>query len=153
MRDLKFFQSKEIKDYKEVISGLRDVFDKEHWPYILTWCGIMDNDEEDLFKYWQVWLIEIESRTIGICGLYSEKRSSNRELWIGWFGMLPQYRNNGFGTESLEYMEIQAKKIGCDTLLTYTDSKKSMNFYKKNGFVVNYRSEAAGMIFMSKKIA
>lgn len=55
---LHFFQSKDIADYKEVFTGLQDVFENEHWPSILTWCEIISDDfESDKIGYWQVWLI------------------------------------------------------------------------------------------------
>lgn len=130
-----FFETKDIKDFKPVIQGLEDVFEQEHWATILCWCGLIDNDPEDFGKYWKVWLIQYREKTVGFCGLYSPSRTDNSVLFLGWFGMLPQYRGIGFGGISIEFMKSEAKKAGAKKILTYVDNQRSLQFYERNSFV------------------
>lgn len=129
---MKLIQSKNIKDYKEVLEGLIDDFGYTYWHSILRWCEIIDKKEETYF--WQVFLIKVNDEIVGICGLYSLKEGTE-ELWLGWFGILSEFRNNGLGTEILGKLEKKAKKLNCKTLFVYVDFKgKPLNFYYRNGF-------------------
>ncbi len=130
-------QSRNIKDYKEILEGLTDDFGYIYWHAILSWCGIIgDEDEKDSKeKYWEVYIIKEEGKTLGICGLYSLEKNNNTSMWLGWFGILPQYRSKGFGSEVLRALEIIAYKQGCVQLMTYIDKAlKPLEFYKRNGF-------------------
>ena len=95
MEQLTFIQSRDIKDYKPILEQMVDVWDYDFYPYILTWCRIIHNDPEDLKKYWRVWIITTErEETVGICGSYS-LNDTTEELWGGWGGLIPDYRNQG----------------------------------------------------------
>lgn len=129
-----FHQSKNIKDYRSILSGLQDEFGKEHYSYIYTWSGLTENDPEDIGKYWEVWLIKSDEKTIGICGLYSLYHNDNKELWLGWFGILPEHRRQGIGKITLDFMEHTGRQVGCQTLSTYVSSDHAFKFYTSNGF-------------------
>lgn len=135
MSNIAFFQSKNIRDYKEILTGLEPDFEREHWPYLLTWCGVIDNDPGDLGKYWQVWLIETQNQVVGVCGLYSFKHNDNSELWLGWFGVLPPYRGRGIGEEAVRWMEHCGRRAGAGKILSYiSPGDQPLKFYQKNGF-------------------
>lgn len=128
---LKFTQSNNIKLYKPILEGMEDVWEYEHYPYILSWCT--KNRPKD--KYWQVWLIKNKKNIIGICGMYSLKET-NEELWGGWGGFLPQYRNQGLGTQINNFKVEEAKKVGAKRLISYVgEDGKALNYFYKNGYV------------------
>ena len=135
MTEICFFQSKNIKDYKSILVGLQPDFDQEHWSYLLTWCEVIDPDPADFGKYWKVWLVETQGRIVGICGLYSLKHKDNSELWLGWFGVLPQYRSNKIGQAAIQYMEAEGRRAGAQKLMSYiSPGEQPLKFYTNNGF-------------------
>lgn len=153
---ISFYQSKNIHDYKAILAGLQEDFEMEHWPYILTWCGILDNDLEHMGKYWEVWLIEVDEKKVGICGIYSLKRDTT-EMWLGWFGVLKPYRRMGIGGVALEFMEIEASKAGCKRLISYiSKGTQPLKFYKENGYteypIPIFEFEDPNIMYISKKI-
>ena len=48
----------------------------------------------------------------------------------------PKARHQGIGTELMERMEAEARKLGCESLLLSTWSHQARGFYEKQGFVV-----------------
>jgi ribosomal protein S18 acetylase RimI-like enzyme len=72
---------------------------------------------------------------IGICGLYSIN-DETKELWLGWFGFLKQYRGRKFGSGVLTYLKDIAMENSCSRLNVYVDKNNlgAINFYKNNGF-------------------
>lgn len=134
---IKLVQSDNIHDYRSVLEGLTDVFNYDHYHAILAWCRIIDLEMRGPdAAFWQIWLIQdVESdKTIGICGLYSLD-DSTEELWLGWFGILKEYRNGGIGQRALELMEAVAILEGCKSLWVYVGKDgKPLPFYFRNGF-------------------
>jgi len=126
-------QSREIYDFKPILAGFVSDFGYVYWPAILEWCRLLASPDDRLF--WQVWLVIENDSVIGICGLYSLADGAD-ELWLGWFGILPQLRNSGRGSEALKLIESEAVKRGCKTLRTYVDKEgKPIPFYVRHGFV------------------
>lgn len=133
---LTFFQSKNIQDYKIILEKMIDVWDCDFYSYVLAYCGIIDSDPNDIGKYWEVWLIKLNNDVIGICGSYSLNYTT-KELWGGWGGFIPEYRNMGLGKQMIQFREEQAIKVGCNVLRTYVDIRgKAINFFCRNGFTV-----------------
>lgn len=130
--EFSIIQSKNIDDYKPILDGLKDVFDTEHFEATFYWCKMTI---EKYYEYWEVYLIKWEDKTIGICGLYSLNKNSTEELWLTWFGLIPEYRNKGIGTLALEYMKIKAISLRCKRLMSYVEEEgKALPFYYRNGF-------------------
>ena len=133
---VKLIQSRDIKDYSSILEGLTNVFEYDYWHAILCWCKIIETTQKDN-KFWEVWIIKHKNKTIGICGLYSLYEHSTEELWLGWFGILEEYRDKGLGKLALDDMIKKAKNLKCKTLCTYVDKdKKPVPFYERNGFKV-----------------
>lgn len=136
-KGLKLFQSTDINDYKFVLEGLVEDFGFVYYHAVLAWCNIISGRDN---KYWQVWLISFDGRTIGTCGLYSLFENRTDELWLAWFGIIKEYRNKGIGTNVLDFLEKEAQKVGCKILRSYVDENgKPLEFYKRNGFNINGR--------------
>src|SRR5579859_7715253 len=118
---IEFFQSENIYDYTPVLEGLNDDFNGDHFHAILAWCRVMDIDMREGDHFWQVWLIrDLHGNTIGLSGLYSLD-DSTKNLWLGWLGVLPEYRNKGIGERILASLEDFAIMSGCKNIWTYVD--------------------------------
>ena len=92
------------------------------------------------------WLAENEeSQIVGITGLYVP-RTSDTDIWLGWFGVKKEFRGKGYGKEILRWTIRQASKQGFTTLRLYTDSEendKAVKLYKSLGFIgERYTAEA-----------
>ena len=55
---------------------------------------------EDGFQHYRYYLVYNKGVIIGITGLYIEKEYSD-SIWIGWYGVLENYRLHGFGNRIL----------------------------------------------------
>ena len=128
-----FHTSYDIYDYKPILEGLVDVFGFDYYHAILAWCDIIENNKE---AYWKIWLIKNQAKIVGICGLYSQYPDNNDELWLGWFGVLPAYRNMGIGKCALDFMKTKALSAGAEKLMSYVDKNgEPLGFYEKYGFI------------------
>jgi GNAT superfamily N-acetyltransferase len=117
---------------------------------ILWWCQIIHYERGE-GKFAEVYIIDLwnekapkeefpryelkNHNRIGVAGLYSMDENSKNGLWIGWFAILKEYRNKGWGTKTLKELEKQAKKEGARYLNVYVESKsRAEKFYTKNGY-------------------
>lgn len=134
LKVVKFKQSRNVSDYSLVLDGLYEEFGNAFCHTILSWCGVMGSSKEDN-RYWQVWLLYHGDTPIGICGLYS-LNDSTEELWLGWLGIIPEYRNKGvWGLMILNQLKFKARKVGCKRLFSYVEKGgRPLNFYYKHGF-------------------
>lgn len=124
-------QSRDLHNYKPVLDGLVEDFGYIYYRAILEWCGFLGKWDGG---FWRVWTVKEGKKVIGICGLYS-LIPGTKELWLGWFGIVPDKRNSGRGSIVLEKLEHKAKGLGCEILRTYVDKAgKPLPFYIRNGF-------------------
>lgn len=72
-----------------------------------NWCGYCDllseveERQKDPNKLLPItYLVKYRNKAVGIIGLYELKNYKNT-IWLNWFGILPKYRNRGFGTHAL----------------------------------------------------
>jgi len=58
--------------------------------------------------------------------------------WVGWFGIRPRFRREGFGTNAMYGLFDIARSIGCQELWVYTglSDDVAVSFYKSLGFEV-----------------
>lgn len=135
MTNLKFFQSKDLKLYKPVLEGLHYEFGFDYYHAILVWCNVIGYDGYDKDYFYEIFLIEYEGEIIGIVGLGEQYKNNKEELWLTWFGLIPKFRNRGFGKEALRFIEERATLLGCTHLFTYIDGSP-LKFYERNGWTV-----------------
>lgn len=130
---LTFSNTRRLNDFKPLLNSFVDDWGYIYIHTILIWCRYIEEEEGDTL--WEVWAIKHKGETIGICGLYSLEENYTEELWLGWFGIVPELRNKKLGGEALEFLEKKAKKHGCKTLYAYVDAHgKPLPFYYRNGF-------------------
>jgi GNAT superfamily N-acetyltransferase len=127
---LNYIQSKNIKDYEKINSNLLPDFGEHFEQSISYYC----NNDYELNKYWEIYLVKHNEEIIGICGLYS-LTEINEELWLGWFGLLPELRNKNIGGLIINHLKLLCKNLGAKKLMSYVDSNgKALNFYYRNDF-------------------
>jgi len=130
---ISFSNSRRLSDFKPLLDSLVPDMGYMYIHSILVWCEVIEEDSDDIF--WEVWLIKYKGKVVGMCGLYAQKENYTKELWLGWFGVIPEMRSMGIGEEALRFMENKAKTVGCKKIMSYVDRKgKPLNFYYRNGF-------------------
>ena len=130
----------DFNNYKKAIKIQREIFPNEDGT--LNILASLDRDlfmkltgmyyDDDNVKYY---IAYINDEQIGITGIYQYQ---DDEAWLGWFGILPKHRNNGYGKILLNETMKQAKKLGCKTMRLYTDKKENniaIRLYEKLGFL------------------
>ena len=74
---------------------------------------------------------------VGVSGLYHYDIYPE-SAWLGWFGILEEYRRKGFGSETVRMFEELARSRGYRYARLYTDkndNETAIAFYKSNGYV------------------
>lgn len=135
---LSFIQTRNIYDYSEILKPLGNEFTSIFYQTMLIWCKIIPSDNAQNDKLWEVWLVKIGDKPIGVCGLYALSGSTDtKELWLGWLGIIPELRNLKLGNQIMEHLYSFAKSVDCERILSYVDKEgKPLNFYYKQGFKV-----------------
>lgn len=127
--------TQDVHEYRDIFEGFQSTFGEKHWWAILAYCNVIVGRDD---AFWRQYLIQDEElNTIGTCGLFSMRPDNNEELWLGWFGILKDFRHQNYATEALFKMKELALSLKCKRLLLYTDAKTGpIEFYKKQGFSV-----------------
>lgn len=73
---------------------------------------------------------------LGLGGLYRFPADEIDRCWLGWFGVLPEYRGKGVGKWIIERHFDIARDAGAKMLCTFTESNDVgvITFYQKLGF-------------------
>lgn len=83
------------------------------------------------------YLVYDKEKIIGISGLYSHLEYPF-DAWLAWYGVLEEYRNQGYGKRILQDYEKLARSKGYKHIRLYTDeieNKNAINLYKKFGMI------------------
>lgn len=83
------------------------------------------------------WIVRHGGENIGICGLYYYA-ADTESAWLGWFGILKEFRRQGFGSMALSRFEEEAERRGFKFCRLYTDrfeNEIAKKFYESNGYV------------------
>lgn len=73
---------------------------------------------------------------IGVSGIY-DYQIDQKSAWLGWFGILPDYRRKHYGSEALKLFESLARERGYWFARLYTDQDNNdiaITFYESNGY-------------------
>ena len=82
------------------------------------------------------YLIKENDVYIGIIGIYSYDAYPD-DAWLGWFGLLEEYRGKGYGRKALEFFEELARNRGFRYARLFTDTlnnDNTRNFYKHHDY-------------------
>ncbi len=82
------------------------------------------------------YIVYLDEEPIGITGIYSYHEYPEN-AWLGWFGILNQYRKRGYGGRVLDKTIELAKEKGYTKFRLYTDeyAKSAHKLYKSRGLV------------------
>lgn len=136
--EVSFVQTKDIHDYSEILKPLAEDFTPIFYQTMLVWCNVIPSDNAQGDILWELWLIKLGNKQIGVCGLYTLKNAvDTKELLLGWFGIVPELRNLKLGVQVMEHLYSFAKSVGCERIYSYVDKDgKPLSFYHREGFEV-----------------
>jgi predicted acetyltransferase len=105
------------------------------------------------------WICKNEKNNhIGITGTYSYL-DYPEDAWCGWYGILPENRERGYGKKLLLWTMEKAKEMGFENFRLYTDlvdNSNAVELYRKLGMVEeSYTAEDMGnekIIIFSKNL-
>ncbi len=70
------------------------------------------------------YIVYEKGEPIGITGLYVDEFTQEEGVvWLGWFGILPEFRKKGYGQKILEETILLAKDNGFSILRLYTEKE------------------------------
>lgn len=109
-----------------------------------------DNSDKE---YWVA--VTPEGDIVGITGLYKDRKDKN-VVWLGWFGVHPDYRRLGLGSQLLGFATSIAKERKYSTLKLYSsfdeNERRAHNLYRKKGFIEIMSDEKADRIIFQTKL-
>ena len=82
------------------------------------------NSDEDYIKYFKkeincnYYLVLKENLPCATIGWYE---FDNKNAFVGWFGVLPEFQGKGLGKEILNFIIDEVKKLNYDYIRVYTD--------------------------------
>ena len=89
----------ETKEIQEFIPVMKEIdFGDRFLLSMLHWCGI--GRRSTPLDYWKVLLVRARGDVVGVSGLYRQPGVPHNVCWIGWFGIRPRFRREGFGTNA-----------------------------------------------------
>ena len=122
----------------EAIKAQKDIFPDEDYTSVYTKKNLPYISAKDYY------LVYDEEKLVGITGLYSYIEYPD-DVWLGWFGVMSNCRNQGYGEQILRDTIKIAQNRGFTYIRLYTDSeqhKEACELYKKLHFIKeNYTRE------------
>ena len=99
-------------------------------------------------KYWVA--KNTDGRILGLTGLYLDEGEKGI-VWLGWFGVHPNYRRKGIGSLLLEYAIKESKARGFKILKIYTSTYETVahKLYESYGFVQSNSKQYPAIIIYS----
>ena len=81
-------------------------------------------------------IVYLGNTPIGVTGLYSYNEYPE-DAWLGWFGILEEYRKNGYGGTVLDKVIELAKQKGYKRFRVYTDefAEDAHKLYESRGMI------------------
>ncbi len=99
--------------------------------------NFIEQIEKDPYRKEQdYYIVYLNQEPIGITGIYSYHEYPEN-AWLGWFGILNQYRKKGYGGIVLDKTIELAKEKGYTKFRLYTDeyAKSAHKLYKSRGLI------------------
>ncbi len=131
MKDIRF--EKITYDNLEVACRVQNIIFPEEDARV----NFVEQINNDPYRKEQDYYIACQNETpIGVTGIYSYHEYPE-DAWLGWFGILEEYRNQGLGGLVLDKTIAMAKKKGYKTFRLYTDeyAKDAHKLYSSRGMI------------------
>jgi RimJ/RimL family protein N-acetyltransferase len=125
-------ETKEIQMFLPVMKGID--FGDRFLLSMLHWCGI--GRRSTPLDYWKVFVLRAAGEIVGVSGLYRQPGMAETVCWVGWFGIRPRFRRQGFGTGAMRALIQFARSLDYKELWVYTGSSDhvAVGFYQSLGF-------------------
>jgi|GEM_PF-676535 len=98
---------------------------------------IYGEGEQEVVDFWLC--KNQDNEFVGMTGIYSNpKYSQTQDAWCGWFGVLPKFRDKGYGKKIFLWTMNKAKTLGYRNFRLYTDledNKVATELYRKVGMI------------------
>ncbi len=89
-------------------------------------------------KYWVATKSKKSPTVAGITGLETKVEDEAGSAWLGWFGVVPEYRGKGYGRALLKKTISKARNIGFGRLRLWTttapEEVAAQDMYEEFGF-------------------
>lgn len=87
-------------------------------------------------KEMDYYIVYLDNTPIGVTGIYSYNEYPD-DAWLGWFGILKEYRRTGFGGKVLDKTIKLAREKEYKNFRLYTDeyAKSAHKLYESRGMV------------------
>lgn len=138
-----FFEEVTVENVDEAIKVQRKIFPNDDGAINIQ----ISTDRSLIKKYFldeskyrdtaKFWLCRTGNGIVGITGIYSYFEYPE-DAWLGWFGVLSEFRKKGLGREILLWTMSQAKVGGFNTFRLYTDMEddaEAVCLYRKIGMI------------------
>jgi len=128
-------QSRDLVDFipllQELDFGVGDKFSLS----MLHWCGI--GQRAYPLAFWEVYIAIANQQAIGVTGLYRQMHTPSQIVWVGWFGVRPNYRRRGFASIMMDELKDLARGFNFKELWVFTepDNEAALGCYRKAGFI------------------
>lgn len=87
-------------------------------------------------KEMDYYIVYLDSNPIGITGIYAYHEYPE-DAWLGWFGLLKEFRGHNYGSAILDKTMKLAKEKGYKNFRLYTDefAKTAHKLYESKGMI------------------
>ncbi len=110
-----YFELLSKDNYEESLDVLNKIFPddveiaRRHYDEFLDKNNPAWRDE----RFWQYYVVKgDDKKIIALTGLYNSYKHEPGDIWLGWYGVLPDYRGKGVGREVLKLTMEKAREMG-----------------------------------------
>lgn len=125
------------KNLQTIIDVQKSLFPKEAGAESIKVA--LDNDLLKKINPWSdfmtYWLVKKGRAIVGMTGIYTYKKYPD-DIFLSWYGVLPEYRGKGYGKSILEWSINEGKRMGFKQFRLSTHSglyPKAVPLYRKIG--------------------
>ncbi|BAZ08701.1 hypothetical protein NIES4071_05060 [Calothrix sp. NIES-4071] len=131
--NIQVLQTAEIQHFLPLFKELSEL-DEKFLLSMLRWCGYGRPRKREL-SLWNVYVAFYLDKPIGVTGIYCELEEPSSQCWLGWFGIVPNYRRQKLGSYLFNTTCKFAINKGFSSLYIYTNSANyaAICFYESLG--------------------
>jgi ribosomal protein S18 acetylase RimI-like enzyme len=131
--DFQVLQTADIQHFLPLFKELTE-FNERFLLSMLRWCGYGRKRNREL-AMWNVYVAFHLNKPIGVTGVYSEQGDPSERSWLGWFGIIPDYRRKRVGSYLFNTTCNISRSKGFSSLYIYTggSDEKAISFYESIG--------------------
>ena len=124
---------------KEDLKLMKDVLEDDGMIFNTDYLNNFLND-----KNAYGFIAKENNKVIGFAYAYTLLRPDGKNMfYLHSIGMLPNYQNNGYGSQLLSFIKEYSQKIGCSEMFVITDkgNPRACHVYEKLGGKNDYQDE------------